>query len=57
MFGSLFTSKKDPKGPNLKRMDFFKLDLSGNQLIFSVPPGNWNQMPNPQGEAQSKTNL
>ncbi|WP_444996501.1 hypothetical protein [Aliikangiella sp. IMCC44359] len=57
MFGPLFHSQKNPKGPNLKRLEKLVFDLSGNQLSFSVPYGNWFQMPEPQGEIFTKTNL
>ena len=57
MFGPLFHSQKNPKGPNLKHLESLSFDLSGNQLSFSVPSGNCKQLPNPQGEVHPQTNL
>ncbi|WP_444996499.1 hypothetical protein [Aliikangiella sp. IMCC44359] len=57
MFGPLFYSQKNPKGPNLKHLENLTFDLSGNQLSFSVPYGNWSQLPDPQGKVYLKTNL
>ena len=57
MFGPLFYTKQRPKGPNTKRLEQLRFDLSGNQLSLALPYSNKADYLLRQGSIITKTNL
>lgn len=53
----LFSTAKNPAGPDLKTVKPFTINLSGASLEFILPDGNSMDLPQPQGSIEKTINI
>jgi hypothetical protein len=53
----IFSTKKNPKGPNIKKLEQHAFNLSGHVLNLELPAGNCFDIPNPQGQLKHNSNI
>jgi hypothetical protein len=53
----IFSTKKNPKGPNINKLEQHVFNLSGHLINLELPSGNCFDIPNPQGKLKHFSNI